>query len=480
MRSHPDVFDAIVCGAPDERWGQTVAAIISAEDRDTRCRRSRRFRSTAASSWPATRCPAASTSSTRWSARPRGKPDYTWAAAIVNAGTPGTRLTDGHRPVHNLHIEHRRRHPAALRCSPSPADLEDSVPDDRCTAERPLRGAWTAPGCSSPVAGISAAPRRRGSDGAIGSVEPSTRGPPPPRRASHPRPHGPSTTTTPPGSGNDTSGTDLDPAGPAWTSPTLDGQLYGEPLEATGRVFVATEADTVYALAADSGAVLWSTTIGTPVPSGDLPCGNISPTVGITSTPVVDPALGEIFVVGDELVDGAPHQLLGLEIYTGAVLLRQVVDPPGAYTPAILQRASLTLDQGRVVFGYGGNDGDCTNYHGWVVSVPESGGTPGPLRGGADQGQPGSVDGRRRPGGRRRGQRVGGDRQRLGDHTARHLRRRQRRPRADAHHAARKSTWPPPHGPPTTAATRTWGRPPRRCCRTARCSSRARHTTATC
>ena len=35
---------------------------------------------------PATSCPAASTSSTRSSARPSGKPDYTWAAAIVNAG----------------------------------------------------------------------------------------------------------------------------------------------------------------------------------------------------------------------------------------------------------------------------------------------------------------------------------------------------------------------------------------------------------
>ena len=28
MRSHPDVMDAIVVGAPDERWGQTVAAIV--------------------------------------------------------------------------------------------------------------------------------------------------------------------------------------------------------------------------------------------------------------------------------------------------------------------------------------------------------------------------------------------------------------------------------------------------------------------
>ena len=28
VRSHPDVMDAIVVGAPDERWGQRVAAIV--------------------------------------------------------------------------------------------------------------------------------------------------------------------------------------------------------------------------------------------------------------------------------------------------------------------------------------------------------------------------------------------------------------------------------------------------------------------
>ena len=72
------------------------------------------------------------------------------------------------------------------------------------------------------------------------------------------------------GTGADTSGVTFSPPTPAWTSPHLDGQVYGEPLEATGRVFVATENDTVYALAADTGAVLWSTHLGTPVPSGDL------------------------------------------------------------------------------------------------------------------------------------------------------------------------------------------------------------------
>jgi polyvinyl alcohol dehydrogenase (cytochrome) len=39
-----------------------------------------------------------------------------------------------------------------------------------------------------------------------------------------------------------------------------------------------------------------------------------------------------------------------------------------------LNRASLVLDGGRVVFGYGGNWGDCEPYHGWVESVPVTGG----------------------------------------------------------------------------------------------------------
>ncbi len=113
------------------------------------------------------------------------------------------------------------------------------------------------------------------------------------------------------GTGADSSGVTFNPPNPAWKSPVLDGQIYGEPLEATGRVFVATENDTVYALAANTGAVLWSTHVGTPVPSGDLPCGDISPTVGITGTPVVDVARGEIFAVADELSNGTPSHVPG-------------------------------------------------------------------------------------------------------------------------------------------------------------------------
>ena len=52
--------------------------------------------------------------------------------------------------------------------------------------------------------------------------------------------------------GVDTSGNSFTGASEAWTSPTLDGQLYGQPLVYADRVFAATENDTVYALAADS------------------------------------------------------------------------------------------------------------------------------------------------------------------------------------------------------------------------------------
>jgi hypothetical protein len=189
------------------------------------------------------------------------------------------------------------------------------------------------------------------------------------------------------GSGVDPSGTTLTEAGPAWTSTALDGELYGEPLEEAGLVIAATENDTVYALDATTGAVVWQTHIAAPVPSVDLPCGDISPTVGITSTPVIDPTIvdpdgvGEVFVVADESIDGngASHHLLGLDLSTGDIVLDQTVDPPGSFPLYQLQRPALTLDQGQVIIAYGGNAGDCESpsavYHGWVVAVPETGGS---------------------------------------------------------------------------------------------------------
>jgi outer membrane protein assembly factor BamB len=178
--------------------------------------------------------------------------------------------------------------------------------------------------------------------------------------------------------GVDPSGASLSPARPAWTSVPLGGRLYAEPLVVGGRVIAATEGDTVVALSAHSGAVLWKRTVGSPFRPSTVPglCGDISPTVGITSTPVVDVGRGEVFVVADVQAgpSGAAHHLVGLDLATGTVLLDQVIDPTGTDPSFELQRAGLALTAGRVIVGFGGNYGDCGPYHGLVVSVPEGGG----------------------------------------------------------------------------------------------------------
>jgi outer membrane protein assembly factor BamB len=179
------------------------------------------------------------------------------------------------------------------------------------------------------------------------------------------------------GSGVAGAATAVNTATRAWTSPVLDGEIYGEPLVSSGRVYVATEDDTVYALSAATGAVAWSAQLGRPVPSADLPCGNITPAVGITGTPVIDQSRGEIFVVADELVNGKPaHMFTGLATASGKVEVTRDVDPAGADTAALLQRTGLTLDDGQVVFGMAGNYGDCASYRGRLIAVPETGGTP--------------------------------------------------------------------------------------------------------
>jgi outer membrane protein assembly factor BamB len=179
------------------------------------------------------------------------------------------------------------------------------------------------------------------------------------------------------GSGVSASVTTVDTSAPAWTSPTLDGQLYGEPLVFGGDVYVGTENNTVYALSSSTGAVVWSHHIASPVPASSLPCGDITPNVGITGTPVIDPSRSELFVVADELVQGVPaHMLVGLSTSAGTVEMTQNVDPPGAKPAALLQRTGLTLDAGRVVFALGGNFGDCSTYRGRVGAVSETGETP--------------------------------------------------------------------------------------------------------
>ena len=71
----------------------------------------------------------------------------------------------------------------------------------------------------------------------------------------------------------------------------LDGAVYGQPLVIGNQVTAATENDTVYALSARDGHVVWSVSLGRPMPGSDLPCGDIDP-LGISGTPAYDPDTG--------------------------------------------------------------------------------------------------------------------------------------------------------------------------------------------
>jgi polyvinyl alcohol dehydrogenase (cytochrome) len=175
-----------------------------------------------------------------------------------------------------------------------------------------------------------------------------------------------------------TSASSFDNASIAWSA-DLGGAVRGQALVYGGRILAATENNRVVALDPQIGAVVWSASLGSPLTDVQsvAGCGDVNP-LGITSTPVIDPDTGIVYVVG-EVADGrggVTHNLEGLSVATGAVTLSENVDPPlpSNERPAqLLQRASLALGNGRVYISYGGNDGDCGTYNGWVVGVDETG-----------------------------------------------------------------------------------------------------------
>jgi len=157
-------------------------------------------------------------------------------------------------------------------------------------------------------------------------------------------------------------------------STQLDGSVYAEPLVVDNLVIVATEGDSLYALNPNTGSIQWHTNVGTPVPLSSLPCGDIDP-LGITGTPVYDPATGLVFAVAE--INGPAHILVGLDARTGQVKVRRLVDTDGMDPRAHQQRPALALANGMVYFTYGGLDGDCSDYIGRVVASRTNG--QGPL-----------------------------------------------------------------------------------------------------
>ena len=154
-------------------------------------------------------------------------------------------------------------------------------------------------------------------------------------------------------------------------------------------VYVATEHDSVYAFDADGAgtAPLWKVSfLGagvTSVPNGDTgECCDIAPEIGITGTPVIDPATGTLYVVA-KTKEGTsyPQRLHALDIATGAekfggpVLIQASVPGTGTGSNAGQlpfnslrenERTALLLLNGVVYFGFGSH-GDNQPYHGWLM-----------------------------------------------------------------------------------------------------------------
>jgi polyvinyl alcohol dehydrogenase (cytochrome) len=156
------------------------------------------------------------------------------------------------------------------------------------------------------------------------------------------------------------------PLAKKWTA-KLDGAVYGQPLVVAGHVLAATENDSVYALDANTGAVLWRAHVGTPVALSTLPCGNIGP-LGITGTPAYDAATDSVFAVAE--VTGPHHVLFALNPADGSVRWSRNVDISGDTPITHQQRPALAVANGHVYIGFGGLDGDCGQYKGKVVGVP--------------------------------------------------------------------------------------------------------------
>jgi chitodextrinase len=199
---------------------------------------------------------------------------------------------------------------------------------------------------------------------------------------------------------------------------TVDGSIYAQPLWVANVtiggakhnvIVVATQHDSVYAFDADSSpcTTLWhaslldaahgATTGETTVPSGTANTlvgagyGDIKPEIGVTGTPVIDPASNTLYVVSKSAINNAlpVYQRLhalnlidGTEKNGGPVGIDSTISVAGTGAGSVssrvsfdplnqAQRAGLVLSGGVVYVAWGSHE-DHDPYHGWVMGFNAS------------------------------------------------------------------------------------------------------------
>lgn len=182
----------------------------------------------------------------------------------------------------------------------------------------------------------------------------------------------------------------------------VDGKVDAEPLylsavdiqgQTHNVLYVVTEHDSVYAFDADSGAQLWKVSaLGSgESTSGDHGCNQISPEIGITSTPVIDRRQGPngaIFIVAMTLdSSGAYHQRIhALDVTTGAEITGSPTEITGSYPGTgdnssggnvlfapgqYAERVGLLLMNQTLYLGWTSHC-DFRPYTGWVMAYSET------------------------------------------------------------------------------------------------------------
>jgi PQQ-like domain/Protein of unknown function (DUF1573) len=175
--------------------------------------------------------------------------------------------------------------------------------------------------------------------------------------------------------------------GQMWSS-TVEGQVYAQPLLTNGEVLVATENNKVYGLDPATGAQKWSSSLpGTAWKAADIGCGDLAPNIGVTATPVVDPATNTAYMTHKAYASGSSgavrYYMDAIDLNTGAERAGFPVSLAGTaqnhagvtFQPATqLQRPGLLLMNGVVYAGFG-SDCDIGPWQGWVFGVSTAGQT---------------------------------------------------------------------------------------------------------
>jgi hypothetical protein len=174
----------------------------------------------------------------------------------------------------------------------------------------------------------------------------------------------------------------------------VDGKVDAQPLYASqlaisgsahNVVFVATEHDSVYAFDADTGSTLWHVSLlGAGETLSDTHnCGQVTPELGITSTPVIDRSAGShgmLYVVAmSKDASSTYHQRLhALDLAGGGELLGGPTEVSASYPAAAggsstfdpgqyEERAALLLTGGTIYTSWTSHC-DGTPYYGWVIA----------------------------------------------------------------------------------------------------------------